>query len=47
MVAIAIQIKTSPVTYPKQKRNIKPIEKELGKMLVTDIKPSQGNQLYQ
>ena len=32
--------KLSPVTYPKIKRNIKPIEKELGKMLVTDIKPS-------
>lgn len=32
--------KLSPVTYPKIKRNITPIEKELGKMLVTDIKPS-------
>lgn len=37
---IQLDKKLSPVTYPKLGRNLEPIKKQLGNMLVTDIKPA-------
>ena len=37
---IQLDKKLSPVTYPKLGRNLEPIKKKLGNMLVTDIKPA-------